>query len=270
MSNGFRNIVLLLILLGMVGLPVVWAIQSATKGSASYDSRLEQTVELYKPQLPIEVDEYITLIDIQRMERDLTYSFEVNVSVSKLNDMESYFDKRNQFDFCNSGNLLEFKTANVRAVSRYKSKEDSDFQFKTISSVNPCEYDITAPNIYTRRISPLSEIDLQNEYLNFFTPVYVNDKFSVQKFAKFYSIVEMDSFAIDIIDEPQILGEEILTVFCSEGNNGNGRYELFIKPIDKDKPVISYMVDDQICAMKRIEFKHVFPNERQVYDLYEK
>lgn len=268
MSAGFRNFVLLLILLGMVGLPVIWAVQSATKGSASYDSRLEQTVEIYKPQLPIEIDENIAFIDIHKQERDLVYSYEVNVSVSKLQKMESYFIKRDQFDFCSSGNLLEFETANVRAIALYKSTQDDKFQFQTISSVEGCKYEAKSNNLYVQNISPYTETDLQNEYLNFFTPVDVNDEFSILKYERFYSIVEMNSLAIDIVENPQSTGEQVLNTFCSETDNG--RYELFVKAKDKDKPVISYMIDNQICAMKHIEFKHVFPNERQVYDLYEK
>jgi hypothetical protein len=268
MSNSFRNFVLFLILLGMVGLPVIWAVESATRGSASYDARLEQTVEFYKPKLPIEIDENVTFIDIEKQERDLVYSYEVNVSVSKLMEMESYFTKRDQFDFCNSGNLLEFKTANVRAIALYKSIQENKFYFKTTSSAEGCEYEIKSNNVYAQSISPFEEIDLQNEYQNFFTPIVVNDKFSIIKLGRFYNIVEMKLPAEEIVEAPKVAGLEVLAMACNY--NESGRYQIFIKPVDEIEPVISYVISTKNCLSKHVEFKHIFPGEKQIYDRFEK
>ena len=178
MSSKFRNFILLLMLFCFVGLPIILGLKQRlnhstsidVKGSSSIDVRMEKMVANLKATVPTEFDDYLTLIDIEKIDRDFIYSFEVETEVENLIRMEDYFQRRNQFDLCNLGHKsrTDYETGNIRVVARYKSFESNKFYFETKSMVSDCEYSADSLNLVSPEIINTVDEELQDEYYNFF------------------------------------------------------------------------------------------------------
>jgi len=178
MSLKFRNFVLLVMLFSFVGLPIILGLKQRINANSSVvlknsnviDIRMEKMVANLKATIPTPYDEYLTLIDIEKINRDIVYSFEVKAKVEKLMTMEDYFQRQNQFDVCNLSQKgrNDYETGNIRVVARYKSYESDKFYFEIKSMVSDCNFNPKAANLVSPDILNTIEEDLLNEYYNFF------------------------------------------------------------------------------------------------------
>jgi len=185
----------------MVGLPIWYAVTSALSGTGSYEERMRRGLEHSKNELPLVIDEYMTIMDIELENRDFIYHITVKTDLENLKAMRSFFERKDQFDYCNSGNLLEQKTAKMRTISRYKTHDKSDVVFETISSSEKCEFQIMSSGLYTRTINPSEAIKLEYEYLNFFTPIELDDNFSILQFSEGNVLVQINASTKSVFDD---------------------------------------------------------------------
>ena len=210
MSKRTNLIIVGVIVIAMIGIPVFSAVKMALQGSGSVESQMDKGIAQNKSQLPVAMDEYITLTDIERDGRDFIYDYEVKVSPEKLLEMESYFRRKAQFDYCNSLRILTFKTQNIRTVVRFKAEASEQASFEIITTATPCD-DVKGTGAASIRMSDtIEESFLETQYLSFFLPAELTDSLTiVSLMPPPHFTLEHTALRENLIDLGDVLGPEI-------------------------------------------------------------
>lgn len=246
MSKRFNLFVISLIVIAMVGLPVYSAIRAALHGSGSVESLMKNGVERYKDSLPLELDQYITLTHIDWDKRQFIYDFDVKVSPKKLLKMQDYFQRKSQFDYCHSENYLSFETYGIQTVERYTAEGHDSPLFSITANSIPCKTYKRTGDGYVMTPDVVQERRLNAEYLSFFLPLEISENLSIVSLTPLpHGMVEHKSLGAVLVGMADEVGIEILKVLCEA--NGNGQYKVYVKPSDKDDPIFSYQISDEIC-----------------------
>lgn len=246
MSKRFNLFVISLIMIAMVGLPVYSAIRAALHGSGTVESLMKNGVERYKDSLPIELDQYITLTHIDWDKRQFIYDFNVNVGPKKLLEMQDYFQRKSQFNYCHLENYLSFETYGIQTVERYTAEGHDGPSFSITANSIPCKTHKRTADGYVMTPDVVLERRLNAEYLSFFLPLEISENLSIVSLTPPpHGMVEHKSSGAVLVGMAEEVGVEILKVLCEA--NDNGQYKVYVKPSNKTDPIFSYQISDEIC-----------------------
>lgn len=246
MSKRLNLFVISLIMIAMVGLPVYSAIRAALHGSGTVESLMKNGVERYKDSLPIELDQYITLTHIDWDKRQFIYDFNVNVGPKKLLEMQDYFQRKSQFNYCHLENYLSFETYGIQTVERYTAEGHDGPSFSITANSIPCKTHKRTADGYVMTPDVVLERRLNAEYLSFFLPLEISENLSIVSLTPPpHGMVEHKSSGAVLVGMADSLGAEILVEFCDK--NDNSRYKIYVKPSDKNDPIFSFNISAEIC-----------------------
>lgn len=256
MSKRFNLFVIFLIVIAMAGLPVFSAVRAVLKGSGSLESLMKNGVEQYKGRLPIEMDDYITLTNIDWEERQFIYDFDVKVSPEKLMKMQDYFQRKSQFNYCHLENYISFQTYSIQTVERYNAEGHDGPLFSIVANAKPCTTYKTTADGYMMTPDVAQQRRLNAEYLSFFLPIKISDSLSIVSLNPLpHGMVEHNSRGADLVGMADVVGTEILEEFCEVG--GNGQYDIYVKPSDKIDPIFAFTLSDSICQSGTPNIKYL-------------
>ncbi|MEP3894919.1 MAG: hypothetical protein ABJN52_13080 [Litorimonas sp.] len=248
--------VIFIILIAMIGLPVFSAVRAALQGSGSTESRIDKGIELYKDRLPIKMDQYITLTNIEREEKRVTYDYEVKVEPEKLLRMRQYFQKKAQFDYCYSDNFLTYQTQSIVMVERFKSVGDQEFAFQVEATGKSCQSVERKADGYIMTIDVGAKRNLDVEYLEFFLPIEVSESMSIVSLTpQPHGMVEYNALGENLVGIAESVGREILNEFCDQDQSE--RLNIYVKPNDKEDPILIYELSDDVCKSRLPTYTYV-------------
>lgn len=252
----FKNFVIGLVLLAMIGIPVSFAIQSARQGYTSVDTQITESFALLQENLPIAVDDHQSLVAATFKPPFLDYTYTVDVSPAKLMEMKDYFTREGQADICENVSLLTFQREDYGVRKSYKTPESETIAYTTLANPHKCNIERQGANNFYRIRNPTETAFLEIEYANFFVPFDLENGLVMTELFRRGAKLRVDIPGGDLVDMPEDIGHRVMAELCSPDGELTALQNIEVMPSNNDDVVFTYILNTEICRSGVPEFRY--------------